>query len=111
MSGTVSCFEEIKLDANTDDGIFFLKDLQSLYSILDITEEFGTLSLSKLNLQKSEACWSGASRFNTSTSTNCIWVNLVNDKLRILGTYMSYNKQLADQYNFVNVTTDTKNIF
>ena len=37
-------------------------------------------------------------------------MNLVNDKLRILGTYISYNKQLADQYNFVNVITDTKNI-
>ena len=37
-------------------------------------------------------------------------MNLVNDKIRILGTYISYNKQLTDQYNFVNVTTDTKNI-
>ena len=37
-------------------------------------------------------------------------MNLVNNKIRILGTYISYNKQLADQYNFVNVTTDTKNI-
>ena len=73
-------------------------------------EEFGTFSSLKLNLQKSEACWIEASRFNTNTSTNCIWVNLVNDKIRILGTYISYNKQLADQYNFVNVTTDTENI-
>ena len=102
--------KEIRLDAYTDDGRFFLKDLQSLYTSLDITEEFGTFSSWKLNLQKSEACWIGASRFNTNTSTNCIWVNLVNDKIRILGTYKSYNKQLADQYNFVNVTTDTKNI-
>ena len=37
-------------------------------------------------------------------------MNLVNNKIRILGTYINYNKQLADQYNFVNVTTDTKNI-
>ena len=59
---------------------------------MDITEEFGTFSSLKLYLQKSEACWIGASRFNTNTSTNC------------------NNKQLADQYNFVNVTTDTKNI-
>ena len=102
--------KEIKLDACADDGRFFLKDLQSLYTILDIMEEFGTFSSLKLNLQKSEACWIGASRFNTNTSTNCIWVNLVNDKIRILGTYISYNRQLADQYNFVNVTTDTKNI-
>ena len=49
-------------------------------------------------------------RFNTNTSTNCVWVNLVNDKIRILGTYISYNKQLADLYNFVNVINDTKNI-
>ena len=102
--------KEIKLDAYADDGRFFLKDLQSLYTILDITEEFGTFSSLKLNLQKSEACWIGASRFNTNTSRNCIWVNLVNDKIRILGTYISYNEQLADQYNFVNITTDTKNI-
>ena len=102
--------KEIKLDAYADDGRFFLKDLQSLYTILDIMEEFGTFSSLELNLQKSEACWIGASRFNTNTSTNCIWVNLVNDKIRILGIYISYNKQLAYQYNFVNVTTDTKNI-
>ena len=87
--------KEIKLDAYADDGRFFLKDLQSLYTILHIAE-FGTFSSLKLNLQKSEACWIGASRFNTNTSTNCIWVNLVNDKIRILGTYISYNKQLAD---------------
>ena len=35
---------------------------------------------------------------------------MVNGKIRILGTYISYNKQFADQYNFVDVTTDTKNI-
>ena len=102
--------KEIKLDAYADDGRFFLKDLQFLYGILDITEGFGTFSSLKLNLQKSEACWIGASRFNTNTSANCIWVNLVNDKIRILGTYISYNKQLTDQYDFVNITTDTKNI-
>ena len=102
--------KKIKFDAYADDGRFFLKDLQSLYTILDIMEEFGTFSSLKLNLQKPEACWIGASRFNTNTSTNCIWVNLGNDKIRILGTYISYNKQLADQYNFVNVTTDTTNI-
>ena len=93
--------KEIKFDAYADNGRFLLKDLQSLYTILDITEEFGTFSSLKLNLQKSEACWIGASRFNTNMPTNCIWVNLVNDKIRILGTYISYNKQLADQYSFV----------
>ena len=49
--------KEIKLDTYADDIRFFLKDLQSLYTILDITEEFGTFSSLKLNLQKSEACW------------------------------------------------------
>ena len=102
--------KEIKLDAYAGDGRFFLKDIQSLYTILDITEEFRMFSSLKLNLQKSEACWIGASRFNTNTFTNCIWVNLVKNKIRILGNYISYNKQLADQYNFVNVITDTKNI-
>ena len=68
---------------------------------MDITEEFETFSSLKLNLQKSEACWIGASGFNSNTSTNCIWVSLVNDKIRTLGTYINYNKQLADQYNFV----------
>ena len=36
--------KKIKLHAYADDGRFFLKDLQSLYTILDITEEFGTFS-------------------------------------------------------------------
>ena len=69
--------KEIKLDAYADDGRFFLKDLQSLYTILDIMEEFATYISLKLNLQKSEACWIEASRFDTNTSTNCIWVKLV----------------------------------
>ena len=88
--------KEIKLAAYADDGRLFLKDLQSLYTILDITEVFGTFSSLKLNLQKSEAFWIGASRFNTNTSTNCTWVNLVKNKIRILGACISYNKQLAD---------------
>ena len=57
--------KEIKLDAYADDGRFFLKNIQSLYTILDITEEFGTFSSLKLNLQKSKACWIGA-RKNSS---------------------------------------------
>ena len=48
--------KEIKLDAYDDNGRLFLKDLQSLYTILDISEEFGTFSSLKLNLEKSEAC-------------------------------------------------------
>ena len=61
--------KEIKLDAYAYDGRFFLRDHQSLYTIWDITEEFGTFSSLELNLQKSEACWIGASRFNTNTTT------------------------------------------
>ena len=38
-------------------------------------------------------------------------VNLVKDKIRILGTYISYSKQLADQYNFVNVTKNILSIW
>ena len=37
-------------------------------------------------------------------------MNFVNDRIGILGLYISYNKELADQYNIVNVTTDTKNV-
>ena len=48
--------KEIKLDAYADDGRFFLIDLQSLYTILDIMEDIGTFSSLKLNLQKSEEC-------------------------------------------------------
>ena len=91
VRGILVIDKEIKFDAYADDGRFFLKDLQSLYTILDIMEEFGKFSSLQLNLQKSEACWIGASRFNTNPSTICIWVNLVNDKIRILGTYISYN--------------------
>ena len=36
--------KEIKLDTYADDGRFFVKDLQSLYTILDVMEEFGTFS-------------------------------------------------------------------
>ena len=50
VRGVPVSHKETELDAYTDDGGFFLKDLQSLHTFLDITEEFGTFSSLKIKL-------------------------------------------------------------
>ena len=51
--------------------------------------QFREFSSSKLNLEKSEACWIGRAK-----PIDCNWINLCNDKIRTLGVYNSYDTDL-----------------
>ena len=49
----------------------------------------------KLNLEKSGACWIGFAKGRPDKPENCNWIDLVCDKIRILGVYNSYDTNLA----------------
>ena len=62
----------------------------------------------RLNKEKSEASWIGSNKSNTSKPLSCKWVNLKNDKIKILGCYSSYCKDLSEKYNFLEVINNLK---
>ena len=52
----------IKLSAYADDTYLFTLDSQSLQIILKVCENFSEYSTLKLNVEKSQACWIGATK-------------------------------------------------
>ena len=62
--------------------------------------QFREFSSLKLNLEKSEACWIRKAKGREDKPIDCNWINLCNDKIRILGVCNSYDTDLENIYNF-----------
>ena len=88
------------LKAYADDGSFFVNDIYSLQIIFSICNQFRKFSSLKLYLEKSEACSIGKAKGREDKPIDCNWINLYNDKIRILGVYNSYDTDLENDYNF-----------
>ena len=67
-----------------------------LHLIFNICKSFEEFSSLKLNLEKSEARWIGSAKGRPDKPANCNWIDLVCDKIRILGVYNSYDTDLAN---------------
>ena len=61
-----------------------------------------------LNETKSEAAWLGIAKRSKEMPTDCNWINLVNDKLKLLGLYNNYDQRLVNEYNFINTIKSIK---
>ena len=92
MKGVCVSDHELQISAYADDANFLVSDIQT---VLFLTcAGFGNYSCLRLNEEKSEASWIGSNKLNTSKPLPCKWVNLTNDKIKILGSYSSYCKDL-----------------
>ena len=108
VKGIIIDETEIKLSAYADDGSFFVTDIHSLQAIFFICNQFREFSSLKLNLEKSEACWIGKAKGREDKPIDCHWINLYNDKIRILGVHSSYDADLENSYNFFSVISKIK---
>ena len=109
IKGIIIDETEIKLSAYADDGSFFVTDIHSLQAIFFICNQFREFSSSKLNLEKSEACWTGKAKGREEDKPiDCHWINHYNDKIRILGVCNSYDTDLENSYNFFSVISKIK---
>ena len=108
INGVVIYNREIKLSAYADDSSFFVVNTKSLRLIFNICESFEEFSSLKLNLEKSEACWIGSAKGRPDKPANCNWIDLVCDKIRILGVYNSYDTDLANRHNFFDIIGNMK---
>ena len=100
----------LKLSAYADDAYYFLKDIASLQVLFQLFSNFEEFSSLKVNLDKCEACWIGASKFNTDTPLGCSWVSLTNGSIRVLGNFISYNDLIAHELNFLNIIPTVKDL-
>ena len=100
----------LKLSAYANDAYYFLKDIASLQVLFQLFSNFEEFSSLKVNLDKCEARWIGASKFNTDTPLGCSWVSLTNGSIRVLGNFISYNDLIAHQLNFLNIIQTVKDL-
>ena len=100
----------MKLSAYANDAYYFLKDTASLQVSFQLFSNFQEFSSPKVNLDKCEACWIGALKFNTDKRLGCSWVSLTNGSLRVLGNFISYNDLIAHQLNSMNIIPTVKDL-
>ena len=108
LKGICISDHELKISAYADDANFLVSDIQSLNCLFLMCTEFGNYSSLRLNEEKSETSGIGSNKSNTSKPLPCKWVNLKNDKIKILGYYSSYCKDLSEKYNFLEVINKLK---
>ena len=69
---------------------------------------FGDYSSLKLNLDKCQGCWIGAAKGKLDTPLECDWINIEREKILVLGIYLSYNRSLVENCNFLNMLSCIK---
>ena len=92
---------DIKLSAFAGDTYFLTLDTQSLHHIQESCSVFEDCSSLKLNLDKSQGCWIGAAKGKLDKPLKCGWINVEKEKILVLGIYLSYNRSLVENCNFV----------
>ena len=98
----------VSLTAHADDITFFILNVRYLKIIIDSCKTFHAFSFLNLNETKSEAVWLGIAKHSKEMLTDCNWIHLVNDKLKLLRLYYSYDQRLINEYNFFNTIKSTK---
>ena len=85
---------------------YFLQDLKSIKELLWLLKHSEQFTSLKVNYEKSEICGSGSKKGVMGAFSNITSVDIVNDTVKILGCHHSYNKQLADDRNFLDTVAN-----
>ena len=99
---------DIKLSAFADDTYFLSLDTQSLCHVSETCSVFEDYSSLKLNLDKSQGCWTGPAKGKLDKPLECDWINIERVKNLVLGIYLSYNRSLVENCNFLNILSCIK---
>ena len=88
--------KEIKCTAFADDLTNFLRDKKSYEALNSLLDTYGDCSGLKVNKEKKEAYWLGSSHKNHET----LDMNKVNEPIKILGIYFTYDQHKSKELNF-----------
>ena len=100
---------EVKLTSFADDVSCFL-DVDSIKELLQLLKSSYFFNSLKINYEKSEVCGIGSKKGAVRAFSNLSSVDLTTESIKILGCHHSYNKQLAENRNFLGVISDIQNI-
>ena len=76
---------EILLSAFADDTTFIVKDIHFVNRILKHMKVYEVFSSLRVNMDKSEACWTGNVKGRTDKPLKCRWVCPQTGAIKILG--------------------------
>ena len=88
--------KEIKCTAFADDLTNFLRDKKSYEALNPLLDKYGDCSGLKVNKERKEAYWLGSSHKNHET----VDIKKVNEPIKILGIYFTYNQHKSKELNF-----------
>ena len=86
----------VKLSCYADDLTCFLSDIDSANNVLNVLEQFHSISSLKVNVDKTEAMWLGRYKHSTDCPLPVKWTNYI----KVLGIIFSYDEKLAISLNF-----------
>ena len=86
----------VKLSCYADDLTCFLSDIDSANNVLNVLEQFHSISSLKVNVEKTEAMWLGRYKHSTDCPLPVKWTNYI----KVLGIFFSYDEKLAISLNF-----------
>ena len=89
--------------------LFFLQDLDSIKELLQWLEKSYVFNSLKINYEKSEVCGIGSKKGAVRAFSYLSSVDLATESIKILGCHHSYNKQLAENRNFLDAISDIQN--
>ena len=88
---------ELKISQYADDTTVFVRDLDSVTSLLRVLNEFKELSGLEINTTKTEAMWLGEWKDRTDEPFGFKWPK---EPINALGVSFSYNQECANRLNF-----------
>ena len=89
--------KQFKLSQFADDTTLLCSDCDSVNRALTVLNSFGSLSGLKLNPSKTKALWLGSWKNRSDEPFYFKWPK---EPLRVLGTHVSYDQRLNEEFNF-----------
>ena len=72
--------------------------------------KLGEFSSQYANVEKCEACWIGSSKGRIDKPVNCKITSLNRSSIQIFAVHYSYNREVADDKNFSELTKGMKTV-
>ena len=89
--------QELKISQYADDTTVFVRDLDSVTSLLKVLNDFKEHSGLEINTTKTEAMWLGEWKDRTDEPFGFKWPK---EPISALGVFFSYNQESANRLNF-----------
>ena len=96
--------------AYTDESSFSWRNDKSLHALINTFDTFSLFPDLKINIEKSEIAGTGVKNGVKVALCGMVCIDVMKDIITILGIYLSYNKKLEQEKNFLSHIVKIQNI-